>query len=82
MRPIDPTKFNRKSGSVLGYSQPSLRDSNDLLLRNRTRLRFFRASQPCCSLSANHRDLGPHAPAHDWGDKAQPIHELLKLFRK
>jgi hypothetical protein len=27
MRLIDPTKLNGKSGYVLGYSQPSLRDS-------------------------------------------------------
>jgi hypothetical protein len=34
------------------------------------------------NLSANYRNFGPDAPAHYWGDKAQPVHELLKLFRK
>ena len=34
------------------------------------------------TLSADHGNFGPHAPAHDWGDKAQPVHELLKLFGK
>ena len=67
--------------SVLGYSQPSLRDFNDLLLRLQDKTGFLR-SYSGANLSTNHGNFGPDAPAHDWGDQAQLVHKFLELIRK
>jgi hypothetical protein len=33
-------------------------------------------------ISADHGNFGSHAPADDWGDEAELVHELFKLFGK